>query len=436
MPVSPTSHAPLCPTARQMAEAMAAGTTTAVDAVRACLDRVAACDAPIGAWMVLDEAGAIEQARAVDKARGLGDKIGSLAGIPVAVKDNIDTADLPTGYGSVIYDRYRPGADAACVVQLRNAGAVVLGKTVTTEFAFHRPGKTTNPHNPQHTPGGSSQGSAAAVASGQVPLAFGTQTAGSVIRPAAFCGVVGYKPSWGLIPRPGVKVLSDWLDTVGVFARDVADAAFFVAHLTGRPSLQADGSGGPYRIAVLREPYPTIVEPEAVRVLDQAMEALEVAGHTVFDLPTPAPLQPLPRLQRLVMAYELSRSLGHERRTHEASLSPILKGFIDEGSGISARTYDAAMASVRDVIRDINGVFGAADVILSPPAPGEAPRGLEATGDPAFNRTWTVLQLPCLTVPVGRGPNGLPVGVQLAARSGQDALLLAAALATEAAVRV
>ena len=432
MPVTP--DAPACPTARAMAAAMAAGTTTALDAVRACLDRVAARDAAIGAWMVLDEAGATAQARRIDKARGLGDRLGPLAGIPVAVKDNIDTADLPTGYGSLIYDGHRPVADAACVTQLRNAGAVVLGKTVTTEFAYYRPGKTANPHNPEHTPGGSSQGSAAAVGAGMVPLAFGTQTAGSVIRPAAFCGVVGYKPSWGLIPRQGVKVLSDWLDTVGVFARDVADAAFFVATLTGR-SLQPDGAGGPYRIAVLREPYPNSVEPEAVRVLDQTMVALEAAGHTVFDLPTPAPLQGLPRLQRLVMAYDMSRSLGHERRTHEGSLSPILKSLIDEGSGMSGRAYDAALASVREVIRDIDGVFGAADVILSPPAPGEAPRGLQATGDAAFNRTWTLLQLPCLTVPVGTGPNGLPVGVQLAARSGQDALLLAAGAATEAALR-
>ena len=441
MPVSPVSPspvpvAPACPTARQMAAAMAAGTTTAVDAVHACLDRVAARDPAVGAWMVLDAAGATDQAGRIDRARKLGDKLGPLAGIPVAVKDNIDTTDLPTGYGSVIYDGHRPNADAACVVQLRNAGAVVLGKTVTTEFAYHRPGKTTNPHNPEHTPGGSSQGSAAAVGAGMVPLALGTQTAGSVIRPAAFCGIVGYKPSWGLIPRAGVKISSDWLDTVGVFARDVADAAFFVAHLTGRPSLQPGAAGRPFKVAVLREPYPNSIEPEAVRALDRAMEALEAAGHGVFDLPTPAPLQGLPRLQRLIMAYDMSRSLGHERRVHEASLSPILKSLIDEGSGMSGRAYDAAMASVRDAIRDIEGVFGAADIILSPPAPGEAPRGLEATGDPAFNRVWTLLQLPCLTVPAGFGPNGLPVGVQLAARSGQDALLLAVGAATEASLRV
>ena len=429
------SDAPACPTARAMAHAFAAGEMTAVEAVRSCLDRIDAREPVVGAWMVLDEPGAMEQARAADKARMLGDKVPALTGIPLAVKDNIETAALPTGYGSEIYEGHRPRADAACVAQARNAGMVILGKTVTTEFAYYRPGKTTNPHHPEHTPGGSSQGSAAAVAAGMVPLAFGSQTAGSVIRPAAYCGIVGYKPSWGTIPRVGVKVLSDWLDTVGVFARDVADAAFFVAALTQRPGWRPDGSGGPYRVAVLREPYPGNVEPEAVRALDHAMEALLAAGHDVFDLPTPPALQPLPRLQRLVMAYDMDKSLGHERRAHEASLSPIMKSYLDEGRGTPARAYDAALATARDVQRDLDAVFGRADVILSPAAAGEAPRGLQATGDPAFNRIWSMLQVPCLTVPAGTGPAGLPVGVQLAARVGQDALLLAAALATETALR-
>ena len=315
-------------------------------------------------------------------------------------------------------------------------GAVVLGKTVTTEFAYYRPGKTSNPHHPPiDTPGGSSQGSAAAVGAGMVPLAFGTQTAGSVIRPASYCGVVGYKPSWGTIPRVGVKVLSDWLDTVGVFARDVEDAAFFVAALTGRPALRPNGAAVPYTIAVLREPYPGAIEAETVRVLDHAMDALEKAGHTVFDLPTPPALQPIPRLQRLVMAYDMDKSLGHERRAYESSLSSILKSYLDEGRGTSARAYDAALATTRDLLRDLDAIFGKADVILSPSAAGEAPKGLHATGDPAFNRVWTQLQLPCVTVPAGTGPNGLPVGVQLAARSGQDALLLSAGLALETALK-
>ncbi len=423
-----------CPTARALATALKAGKTSAEAAVRECLDRIAARDAALGAFVIVGEDAALDQARAWDRARKLGDKMPPLAGIPLAVKDNIDTADLPTGYGSDLYDKHRPVADAACVAQARNAGAVVIGKTVTTEFAYYRPGKTVNPHDPERTPGGSSQGSAAAVGAGLVPLAFGTQTAGSIIRPAAYCGVVGYKPTWGLIPRAGVKVISDWLDTVGLMARDVEDAAFAVAGLTARAALKPT-AGATFKIAVLREPYPGHAEPEAVRALDRAMTALEKAGHSVRDLPTPPSLQQLARQQRLVMAYEMDKALADERRRHEAKLSSILKSYLDEGRSISARAYDGAIAATRELIRDIDSVFGDADVILSPPAPGEAPMGLQATGDPAFNRVWTQLQLPCLTLPAGVGPNDMPVGVQLAARAGQDALLLSAALATETALK-
>ncbi len=429
------AEAPACPSARTMVRAMTAHETTAEALILDCLARIEERDATLGAWMVVDAEGALEQARTWDKARLLGDKVPALAGVPIAVKDNIETVDLPTGYGSEIYATHRPVADAASVVQARGAGAIIMGKTVTTEFAYYSPGKTVNPHDAERTPGGSSQGSAAAVAAGMVPLAFGTQTAGSIIRPAAYCGVVGFKPSWGLIPRAGVKLLSDWLDTVGVFARDVEDVAFFVAGLTARPGLRPEGPPGTYKIAVLREPYPGEAEPEAVAVLDRAAEALRKAGHTIVDLPTPKVLQPIPRLQRLVMAYDMDKSLGHERRLYENSLSPILKAYLDEGRGTSARAYDAAIATTRETMRDIEGVFGDSDVILSPSAAGEAPKGLHATGDPAFNRIWTQLQLPCLTLPAGSGPNGMPVGVQLAARSGRDALLLAVAHATELALR-
>ncbi len=429
------SEPPPCSTARALAAAMKANETTAVAAVRACLARIDDLEATLGAWTAIDRDGALSAAEEIDRSRKLGDKLPPLAGIPIGVKDNIDTADLPTGYGSPIYDGHRPVADAACVAQARNAGAIVLGKTVLTEFAYYAPGKTVNPHNPLHTPGGSSQGSAAAVGAGMVPIAFGTQTAGSVIRPAAYCGVVGYKPSWGLIPRPGVKILSDWLDTVGVFARDVGDVSFFVSALTGRPSLKLNGVPDGLKIAVLREPYPSGAEPEAVRALDHAADALARAGHVVTDLPMPPLLQPMSRLQRLVMAYDMDKTLGHERRLHEAKLSSIMKNYLDEGRETSSRAYDAAIAATRELQREIEALFGQADVLLSPSAPGEAPKGLHATGDPAFNRIWTQLQLPCLTVPAGTGPNGLPVGVQLAARSGQDALLLAAALALETALK-
>lgn len=426
---------PSCLTARAMIAGMGEGALTAEDAVHSCLAVIAARESVVGAWAVVDAEAALVQARAIDNARRLGDKVAPLAGVPLAVKDNIETAGLPTSYGSPIYEGHRPRADAACVAQAKAAGLVVLGKTVTTEFAYYSPGKTTNPHDAEHTPGGSSQGSAAAVAAGMVPLAFGTQTAGSVIRPAAYCGVVGFKPSWGTIPRQGVKVLSDWLDTVGVFARDVADAAFFIANLTGRPAWAAKPEAGRrFTVAILREPYPAAAEPEAVRALDRAADALAAAGHAVTDLPTPPAWQQIPRLQRLVMAYDMDKALGYERRTYETSLSPIMKTYLDEGRGTASRAYDAAMATTRDTMREVDTVFGPADVIISPPAAGEAPKGLHATGDPAFNRVWTQLQLPCLTIPAGTGPNGLPVGVQLAARVGQDALLLAVAMELERAL--
>ena len=429
-----SSPVPPCPTLRAIVADLAAGTTSAEAVTKSCLDAIAARDPSLGAFVTLDAESALEAARAIDRSRQLGDKAPALAGVPLAVKDNIDTAGLPTGYGSEIYDKHRPAADAACVALARNAGCIVIGKTVTTEFAYYRTGKTVNPHDAERTPGGSSQGSAAAVGAGLVPLAFGTQTAGSVIRPAAYCGVVGYKPTWGLLPRGGVKVISDWLDTVGLMTRDVADMAFAVANLTARPALKA-AEPGPFKVAVLREPYPGPAEPETVAALDGAMAALAQAGHAVRDLPTPPALQQIARLQRLVMAYEMDKALGHERRVHEAKLSSILKTYLDEGRATSARAYDGAMATTRETMRDIDSVFGDADVILSPSAPGEAPKGLHATGDPAFNRIWTQLQMPCLTLPAGTGPNGMPVGVQLAARPGQDALLLAAALATEAALK-
>lgn len=421
-------------TARETARRVASHALTAEAAVQVSLAAIAAREPAVGAWQVLAGDAALAEARAFDKTAAHAETPLALGGIPIAVKDNIDTADLPTGYGSGIYEGHRPGADAACVALAKRAGAIVMGKTVSTEFAYFQPGKTANPHNVAHTTGGSSQGSAAAVAAGMVPVAFATQTAGSIIRPAAYCGVVGYKPSWGLIPRQGLKVLSDWLDTIGVITQDVADAAFFVAALTARPALVPSGEAGKLRVVVLRPPYPVEAEPEAVAALERAIAALRDGGHGVSDLPMPPMLQTMPRLQRIVMGYDMERSLAHERRVHESEISSILKNYLDEGRSISGRAYDSAMASVKEAQADMETVFGEADVILMPSAPGEAPHGLHATGDPAFNRGWTLLQLPAITIPAGFGPNALPVGVQLCARAGQDAMLLAAALTLETAL--
>ncbi len=425
------SYAVKAATARETARRIAEGDLTAEAAVRACLAAIAASEPAVGAWQVVAAEQAVEAARGFDRARA---PVGALGGVPIAVKDNIDTAELPTGYGSPIYAGHRPATDAACVVAAKRAGAIPLGKTVTTEFAYYHPGKTANPHNTTHTPGGSSQGSAAAVAAGMVPLAFGTQTAGSVVRPAAYCGIVGYKPSWGLIPRQGVKVLSDWLDTVGVFAQDVEDAAFFVAALTGRPELRPAGQARALRVAVLRPPYPEPADADALAALERGASALRGDGHVVVDLPASPTLQALATLPRLVMGYDMARSLAFERDRHANQISNVLRTYLDEGRTVMPEAYDAAMAAVRRAQADMDALFGAADVILAPAAPGEAPQGLDATGDPAFNRLWTLLQTPALTVPAGFGARGLPLGVQLVARPGQDAGLLGAALALEAAL--
>src|SRR5215216_600925 len=250
---------PLSLSAREAAQQIAARRLSAEALVAACLDRIAAREAAVGAWHHLDREAALEAARQRDREAPRG----PLHGLPIAVKDLIDTADMPTGYGSPIYQGHRPAADAACVALARSAGAVVLGKTVTTEFACFTPGKTANPHNLAHTPGGSSSGSAAAVAESMAPLAFGTQTAGSVIRPAAFCGIVGYKPSFGTIPRAGVKMLCDSLDTVGTMARNVADAAFFAGVIAGRPELRdVAPSEAPPRFGLYRTPMWDEAGPE------------------------------------------------------------------------------------------------------------------------------------------------------------------------------
>ncbi|HLY46276.1 MAG TPA: amidase family protein, partial [Stellaceae bacterium] len=275
---------PLALSARAAAREIAAGRLGAEDLVRAALLRIAACESVVGAWHYLDREAALAAARRCDASP----PNGPLHGIPIAVKDLIDTADMPTGYGSPIYEGHRPAADAACVALARAAGAIPLGKTVTTEFACFTPGKTTNPHNPAHTPGGSSSGSAAAVGAGMVPLGFGTQTAGSVIRPAAFCGIVGFKPSFGLIPRAGIKPLADSLDTVGTMARDVADAAFFVGVIGGRPALREIAMPPtPPRFGLYRTPMWDEAEPAAGAALERARAALERAGAAVAEIAVP-----------------------------------------------------------------------------------------------------------------------------------------------------
>jgi Asp-tRNA(Asn)/Glu-tRNA(Gln) amidotransferase A subunit family amidase len=422
---------PLSLSAHQAAREIAAGQLRAEALMTACLERIAAREPEIGAWQYLDPEAALEAARRCDASA----PSGPLHGIPIAVKDLIDTADMPTGYGSAIYARHRPGADAACVALARAAGAIVMGKTVTTEFACFTPGKTANPRNPAHTPGGSSSGSAAAVADRMAPLAFGTQTAGSVIRPAAFCGVVGYKPSFGTIPRAGVKMLCDSLDTVGTMARNVADAAFFAGVVAGRPELRNIAPPeAPPRFGLYRTPMWDEAEPEAAAALDHARAALERAGARVEEIAVPQEHRRLTEAQQSIMGFELVRGLAYERLQHSAELSPPLAQLLDAGLAVGAPEYDAAIAETAMSRARLDGFFGSCDAMLTPAAPGEAPRGLGHTGNPVFNRMWTLLGVPCVTMPAVWSESGLPTGIQLVGRIGDDARLMAAALFAERAL--
>ncbi len=416
-------------TAVQALGRIADGACTASVLVEACLARIEAREPVVGAWEHIDP----EKVRARVHQVERGGAGGPLQGIPVGIKDLFDTADLPTGYGSPIYRGHRPAWDASCVALLRAAGAVVLGKTVTTEFAVYHPGKTANPHDPGHTPGGSSSGSAAAVADGMVPLALGSQTAGSVIRPASFCGVVGYKPTFGWVARAGAKALSDSLDTIGWFARSVADAALLASVLCGRPAL---GDPPPLetapRIGTCRTHEWPLAGPATVAALGEASERLAASGTSQDLLELPDAFRGLAEAQSVIMAYEAARSLAFEHRCHGDRLSPELREIIDAGNACSPERYDDAQELARACRASLDEVFGPRDALLVPSARGEAPRGLSFTGDPVFNRSWTLLGVPCVNLPGLCGPQGLPVGVQLVGRPGQDERLLAVARWAEA----
>ena len=417
--------------AREAARQIVERRITAEALVSAYLERIEAREAVVGAWQYLDR----ERALATARRRDSEPPRGPLHGIPIAVKDLIDTADMPTAYGSPIYRGHRPAADASCVALARAAGAVVLGKTVTTEFATFTPGKTANPRNPAHTPGGSSSGSAAAVADGMAPLAFGTQTAGSVIRPGAFCGCIAYKPSYGLINRTGAKPLADSLDTIGVFARSIEDAAFFAGVLAERPALRqlAIPQQAP-RFGLYRTPMWDEAEPATAAALEAARSALERAGAVVTELPIAPEHEGLTEAQDTIMWFETVRSLAYERLERSAELSPPLAQLIDAGMTIGADVYDQARARAAVARAGIVAFFGSCDAILAPAAPGEAPAGLGNTGNPVFNRMWTLLGVPCVALPALWADNGLPTAVQLVGRLGDDARLMGSAAFLERAL--
>ncbi|HEY7106809.1 MAG TPA: amidase [Acidimicrobiia bacterium] len=397
-------------------------TTDPVDAVEQAVAAVAVWEPSVHAFAHLDPARARAEAHAAHAS-------GPLAGLVLGVKDVFDTADQPTSYGSPIYTGFRPRADAAAVALLRAAGAVVLGKTVTAELAVFHPGATANPHRGGHTPGGSSSGSAAAVACGMADVALGTQTAGSVIRPASYCGVFGFKPTFGTVATSGVKVVAPSLDTVGWFARDVPTLDRLRVALTGRTTARLGRTEWPPRMALVRTgKWVDATSDTRVAVAEAARRASD-AGAAVVDHALSPELDALVDDQTVVMVYELARSFAWEWDTHRDQLSSTLQGLIQRGLATEPGEYDAIRARVLAARADVDRVFTDAgvDALLTPAADGEAPAGLHATGNPRFARLWTLLGLPAVAVPGITGASGLPVGVQLVGRHGHDASLLTTA---------
>ena len=414
-------------TATAAARLIRAGTLRPEVLMEACLARIAAREPVVRAFTHLDPDAARRGAASA--------RPGALHGLPVGVKDVLDTADIPSEYGSPIWRGWRPRADSAAVAWARAAGGVLIGKTVTTEFATRKPGPTANPRGLGHTPGGSSSGSAAGVADFFFPLAYGTQTAGSIIRPAAYCGVVGYKPSFGAISRFGMKIMSDSLDTVGVMARSVADCALFAGAVSGRDLGDPDArpDRGP-RVGICRSPSWGAALPETVALLERVTVALGRAGATVSQRELPEGIAALTSAHPVVMNNESARALGWELSTAREQISEGLRERLEFGLSRS----EAEVVQGYAVFAAAQAAFPAAteglDVLVTPSAPGQAPKGLEWTGDPAFNLIWTSLHVPCVTVPAGEGPDGLPLGIQVVGRRGEDRAVLAWAQWVAAAI--
>jgi Asp-tRNA(Asn)/Glu-tRNA(Gln) amidotransferase A subunit family amidase len=423
--------------AAQAARLIADGKITAEELVRACLARIEQREADVQAWAFLDPEHALAQARAADARRLEGRPTGPLHGVPVGVKDIFDTADMPTENGSVLHAGRTPSRDAAVVTRLRAAGAVILGKTVTTEFATYTPGKTRNPHHPGHTPGGSSSGSAAVVAAGMVPLAVGSQTNGSVIRPAAFCGVWGFKPTHGLIPRTGVLLLSRTLDHVGVFARTLEDIALALEVCVGwdegdpdtRPrarvpfrEIAAEEPPLPPVFAFVKTPHWERTAPDTRAAFAELVERLGAQVEEVDLSPSAAEAW---AWHRTIMQAEMALNLEREWERGRERLSSSLREQLEAGRAITALDYQRAVRAVRPLHEGLRELFEQRyDAILTPSAPGTAPAGLHSTGDPVFCTLWTLAGVPALNVPLLVGDNGLPLGVQLVGPRHGDARLL------------
>jgi Asp-tRNA(Asn)/Glu-tRNA(Gln) amidotransferase A subunit family amidase len=394
-------------------------------------------DGDVQAWAFLDPEYALEQARAADERRLSGAPIGPLHGVPVGLKDIIDTSDMPTENGSVLHAGRTPSRDATVVAMLRAAGAVIMGKTVTTEFATRTPGKTRNPHDPAHTPGGSSSGSAAAVAAGMVPLALGSQTTGSTIRPASYCGVYGLKPTHGLVPRHGMLRTSRTLDHVGLFARGIDDIALLLEQVAGHDERDPDSrprARVAYRDVAAEEPplppmFAFMKTPLWERVDADAREAfaelIEHLGERVEEVELVSASEEVLAAQTVIADAEIAASLAMEWEKGREALSPALRARLERGRQVTALDYQRALAQIAPVTASFVEMFEQRyDAILTPAASGTAPAGLASTGDPAFCALWTLCGMPALSLPVMKGANGLPLGVQLVGARHADARLL------------
>ncbi len=417
-------------TALELTYRLASGRTTVEAVARACLERIEERDRSLQAWVHVDPEAVLACARELDGV-AVGAR-GALHGIPLGVKDIFDTHDMPTTYGSPIYAGHRPRTDAACVSSARRCGMLPLGKLVTTEFAAWPPGPTTNPHDATRTPGGSSSGSAAAVAAGMVPVAFATQTTGSIIRPAAFCGVVGYKPSYGTLPCVGVKAISESFDTVGVMARTVADAALVVGALSGRRIEPAAEPAAPRLGICLTHEWPAAL-PETVALFDALPALLERAGAHPAARVLPGVFAGLAEAQSTIWTFEIARCLADEHRRFRGSIREPLRGMLDDGAAMAIDEYEESQERLRECRAALAVVFDGIDALVVPSAPGEAP-DVATTGDPIFNRVWSALGTPAITVPAGTGPSGLPLGVQVVGLPGRDARVLACAAWIEEAL--
>ncbi len=422
--------------ATDAARAIRDGAISSEELTEACLARVREVDDKVQAWAFLDPAHALNQARARDQERREGQPTGPLHGVPVAVKDIIDTEDMPTEDGSVLHAGRTPAHDATVVAMLRAAGAIIFGKTVTTELATYAPGKTRNPHNPEHTPGGSSSGSAAAVAIGMVPLALGSQTNGSVIRPASFCGVYGFKPTHGLVPRTGVLKLSRTLDQLGFFARSIEDLALLGEQLMGYdeddPDTRPRARPPLLEVARTEPPLPPqlafVKGPAWDRASEETNQAfaelVSALSDSVFEVDMAESTARALDWHQTIMEAEMAANLDRDWETGRDRISASLRAQLERGRAVTALEYQRACARIPLLNAGFESVFERCDAIITPAAAGTAPRGLDSTGDPAFCSLWTLCGMPALNLPLMQGENGLPLGIQLVGPRGSDARLL------------